>query len=410
MNNNSEENGKISNKNTLAKAEKEKTQDKNKKNLLHTIKEEYKENSEEESKVLNQKKKRRKLKQENSQNVLNDIPITFKKGTSPKHIVELLKEHGSFSKDALPVATGFQPDTIRKTLKRMERQNIIVRTKTWGGDYSITLTRYARNRLGLNSKRDTPRTQRKLARTDNLSLTRTMFNESTPRKTEVEGQYADIKEIRKLTPNAGKSLNTTRMNGIYHHGNTPYAVYNLKGSDFWRNSTEKATKEYIQNIILNRSMPHGIFFIPDYDYALKILKPLQFGMHSRITAETCYNKMYLVPSDNYGMEQLRLFRTYENTYEKFVEISLEPEEVRLSTNGYIDGVKDGINTAVMFDGDIVKLSSIIDLYTIRIIDNINILCYDFQLDFYREALKNLPNTIFNSFSIQEVSEVIEDEI
>ena len=61
---------------------------------------------------------------------------------------------------------------------------------------------------------------------------------------------------------------------------------------------------------------------------------------------------------------------------------------------------------VLFSGDIIRIKKIYRLLDARMLERINIICYDFQEDFLQEVFSPWSDrVVFNSYSIEDVREV-----
>lgn len=143
------------------------------------------------------------------------------------------------------------------------------------------------------------------------------------------------------------------------------------------------------------------------DAALNMLGSQQRNKKNPLPWQTCYDKMYIIPVDNYGVEQLRLFRMYEDVMEKYVMITFEQEERRNTDSSLIDGQIDGTPVSVMFNLDITRLGSLIAICDPRYMKRLSVICFDFQQEFYKKAFEKYPHVGINPYPIDEVKKMLD---
>lgn len=345
----------------------------------------------------------------------NKHPGTLKPGTTGYEIIEALKQYEIYPEENLKlIISDKKPETIRKIIRKLEVSGFVIRKKVRGKIY-ISLSRYCKeifeieqNQMASNEKR--------LKRLGDIALATTMFNYSIPfhaMSAVNESFYQPKTEIVEMYPGCEKVINISRIIGVYHHYGQIIPVFKLGGTMRWIDNAERQVKEYLERRIYNAPICKAIYFIDDYNEAVKYLYPPEsstrnYGEALRESFElsTCYEKAFLFAVDKLGMRQLELFRSYSNIEELFLEAVFEDEQKDMAPDSVVDGHIDDINCIVLFSGDIIRIKKIRRILEAGMLDKVNIICYDFQEDFLRLAFENWSDrVIYNSYSLRELREV-----
>ena len=92
--------------------------------------------------------------------------------------------------------------------------------------------------------------------------------------------------------------------------------------------------------------------------------------------------------------------------ELYLDAVFEKNERELSADSVIDGRIEETDCIVLFSGDIIRIKKIYRLLDARMLDRINIICFDFQEYFLRLAFSRWSNqVIINSYSTHDLMEV-----
>lgn len=203
------------------------------------------------------------------------------------------------------------------------------------------------------------------------------------------------------------------MAGIYHHYDEIIPVFFLGSSMYWVDNAERTVKEYLENRLYHKPINTCFFFIENYEKeAMRLIKEPEGGrnyglaLRESLELSSCYRKTFLFSTDRPGINQLKLFRSFSNIEELFLDAVFERNERELSEESVIDGRVEDTDCIVLFSGDIIRIKKIYRLLDARMLERINIICYDFQEDFLQEVFSPWSDrVVFNSYSIEDVREV-----
>ena len=130
------------------------------------------------------------------------------------------------------------------------------------------------------------------------------------------------------------------------------------------------------------------------------------SLRESLEFSSCYQKVFLFSTNWIGIKQLKLFRSFQNIEELFLEAVFEINQRNRSDDTVVDGYIDNINCIVLFSGDIIKIKKISRILDAGMLDHVNIICYDFQEDFLRTVFEEWnARVVYNSYSIEELKEV-----
>ena len=345
---------------------------------------------------------------------------TLKYGTTGYDIIKILMDYKYYPEDKLhELIPDKQPDTIRKTVKALENAGYILRKKGQGGHTVITLSRLGKDILNVQCE-DTATTPKKVTRMAALSVVNMMFHKSIPLKF-WEGKeneiYVSKQEIIVENPGCKQALTSSRFTGVYKHFGRIMPVYKLSSSMYWQENAERQTKEYLENRIFGLPITSAIFLIENYQTeAMRFIKPSEGerettgkALRESLELSSCYDKVFMFTTDRTGIEQLRLFRSLANIEDLFLDAVFE-EEDKSTSDSIIDGVIDGNFCVVLFANDIIRIKKLYRMLEHGLIDQCNIICFDFQEEFLRKVYEKWQDRlIYNSCSLKELWEVYETE-
>lgn len=346
----------------------------------------------------------------------NQNPGTLKPGTTGNEILYIIKQYGSYPEEKMKdLITNKKPDTIRKAIKRLENSGYITRRKGINGEIIIGLTRFSRELLSVDELK-TATTPKKLSRVANVAVASMMFEKSCPFINTIQHEFYEPKEnILKSNSNCEKMLNISRMVGVYHHYDEIIPVFKLGASMYWVDNAERSVKEYMEQQIYNTPITKAIFLIENYELeAMRFIKAPEgarntgSSLRESLEFSSCYQKVFLFSTNWIGIKQLKLFRSFQNIEELFLEAVFEANQRNRSGDTVVDGYMDNINCIVLFSGDIIKIKKIRRILDAGMLDHVNIICYDFQEDFLRTVFEKWNmRIVYNSYSIEELKEVFE---
>ena len=347
----------------------------------------------------------------------NKNPGTLKPGTTGNEILYIIKQYGNYPEEKVKeLIIDKKPDTIRKAIKRLENSGYVIRRKGINGEIIIGLTRFARELLSVDETRIAT-TPKKLSRIASLAITSMVFEKSCPTinsTNTVQHEFYESKEtILKANPGCEKILNISRMVGVYHHYDEIIPVFKLGTSMYWVDNAERSVKEYMEQRIYNVPITKAIFLIENYEIeAMRFIKVPEGARNSgsslreSLEFSSCYQKVFLFSTNWIGIKQLKLFRSFQNIEELFLEAVFEINQRNRSDDTVVDGYIDNINCIVLFSGDIIKIKKISRILDAGMLDHVNIICYDFQEDFLRTVFEEWnARVVYNSYSIEELKEV-----
>lgn len=117
---------------------------------------------------------------DNMRKKTEDLEFTFKKGTTGNEILKILKDAGgSYMEEGIKsLLSDKQPDTVRKTIRRLERAGYVLRKKGNSGEIVVVLS--TKGQEFLNVKMVIGNTPQKISRQGNMGAIYLMFNRSNP--------------------------------------------------------------------------------------------------------------------------------------------------------------------------------------------------------------------------------------
>lgn len=341
-------------------------------------------------------------------------PGTLKPGTTGYDILYILKQYGNYPEDKVKeLIPDKKPDTIRKSIRKLEDCNYLLRRRGIGGEYILSLTRFSKEMLMVQDY-NLSTSPKKLTRAANLAVVSMMFHKSALQNhTSTEEFYESKEELLKKYPESEKVLIVSRMTGVYHHYEKIIPVYMLGNSMYWVDNSERTVKEYLENRLYHKPINTCFFFIENYEKeAMRLLKEPDggrnygFALRESLELSSCYQKAFLFSTDRPGINQLQLFRSFANIEDLFLDAVFEKNERDLSEESVIDGRTEDTDCIVLFSGNIIRIKKIRRLLEAGMLERINIICYDFQEDFLQEAFRPWSDrVVFNSYSIDDVREV-----
>lgn len=345
---------------------------------------------------------------------------TLKFGTTGYDVIKILMDYNYYPEDKIyALIPDKRPDTIRKTIKLLENAGYILRKKSFGGKIVVTLSRLGKDILNVHNE-DTATSPKKLSRMANISMATMMFQKSIPIKS-WEGKeneiYISKQTIITENPGCKQALTSSRFIGVYKHFGRIMPVYKLGSSMYWQENAERQTKEYLENRIFGSQITSAIFLIENYHTeAMRFIEPLDGerettgkALRESLELSSCYEKVFMFTTDRTGIEQLRLFRSLANIEELFIDAVFEDEE-KSTSDSIIDGVIDGNFCVVLFANDIIRIKKIYRMLEHGLIDQCDIICFDFQEEFFRKVYEKWQDKlIYNSCSLKDLWEVYEPE-
>lgn len=341
-------------------------------------------------------------------------PGTLKPGTTGYDILYILKQYGNYPEEKIKeLIPDKKPDTIRKSIRKLEDCNYLLRRRGIGGEYILSLTRFSKEMLMVQNY-NLSTSPKKLTRAANLAVVSMMFHKSVlPYDTNAAEFYESKEDILKKYPESEKVLIVSRMAGIYHHYDEIIPVFFLGSSMYWVDNSERTVKEYIENRLYHKPINTCFFFIENYEKeAMRLVNEPDGGrnygvaLRESLELSSCYQKAFLFSTDRPGINQLKLFRSFSNIEELYLDAVFERNERELSADSVIDGRIDETDCIVLFSGDIIRIKRIYRLLDARMLDRINIICFDFQEYFLRAAFSRWSNqVIINSYSTHDLMEV-----
>ncbi len=345
---------------------------------------------------------------------------TLKCGTTGYDIIKIIMDYNYYPEYKLyELIPDKQPDTIRKSIKALENAGYILRKRSHGGDMVVTLSRLGRDILNIQSE-DIATTPQKVSRMASLSVVSMMFNKSIPARF-WEGKeneiYISKQEIISKNPGCKQALTSSRFTGVYRHFGKIMPVYKLGSSMYWQENAERQTKEYLENCIFGSPITSAIFLIENYHTeAMKFIEPFEGerettgrALRESLELSSCYDKVFMFTTDRTGIEQLRMFRSLANIEELFLDAVFEDEQ-KSTSDSIIDGIIDGNFCVVLFANDIIKIKKIYRMLEHGLIDQCNIICFDFQEEFLRKVYKEWQDKLlYSSCSLKDLWEVCETE-
>lgn len=345
---------------------------------------------------------------------------TLKYGTTGYDVIKILMDYKYYPEEKLQeLIPDKQPDTIRKAVKALENAGYILRKKGQGGNTVITLSRLGKDILNVQGE-DNATTPKKITRVAALSVVNMMFQKSIPLKF-WEGKeneiYVSKQEIIDENLGCKQALTSSRFTGVYKHFGKIMPVYKLSSSMYWKENAERQTKEYLENRIFGSPITSAIFLIENYQTeAMKFIEPSEGerettgkALRESLELSSCYEKVFMFTTDRTGIEQLRLFRSLANIEELFLDAVFE-EEDKSTSDSIIDGVIDGNFCVVLFANDIIRIKKLYRMLEHGLIDQCNIICFDFQEEFLRKVYEEWQDRlIYNSYSLKDLWEVYETE-
>lgn len=361
------------------------------------------------------------LKQRGFDDMANDNkkkPLSLKSGTVSNDILYILKEYGSYPESKIAdLIPDKKPYTIYRIILRLASEGYILRKKGAEDDYIISLSRLGQDILDVK-KYTTATTPRKLTRQGSLSVISMMFDKSIPQGDKEEvlkvTRLITKEEIIKQNPQSDKVLCTSRLGGVYYHFGEYMPVFKLGASMYWVDNAECQVKEYLEAQIFHQPITKAIFFIDSYEKEANRLlyQPEEdtrnFGKALRETLElsSCYKKVFLINTDREGIAQLRLFRSYKENEELYLESVFEEQQREDDPTDVVDGTINELKCTVLFSGDIIKIKRIRRMLENGMLDKLNIIGFNFQESFHRTAFSPWPDRVlYSSYSIAEVKEV-----
>lgn len=344
-------------------------------------------------------------------------PGTLKPGTTGNEILLILKQYGDYPEEKMKeLIPNKKPDTVRKAIRKLEDSGYVLRRKGIGGEIIVSLTRYTKEIFAVEHRKPST-SPKKLTRMGNIAVASMMFDKSQICSSKTHEEFYETKEeILNANPGCEKILNVSRMTGVYHHYTEIIPVFKLGNSMYWTDHAERMVKEYMEQRIFHVPITSALFFIDNYDEeAMKLLQPDEnahrnFGSALRESLElsSCYQKVFLITTNRIGINQLKLFRAFANIETLFLDAVFESDQRELVEESVIDGYIDGINCIVLFSGDIIRIKKICRILDAGMLNQVNIICYDFQEDFLRAAFSPWKDrVIYNSYSITELKEVFD---
>ena len=347
----------------------------------------------------------------------NNLRIpTLKVGTTGYEIINILSKYEYYSEKYLVDLIEKKQDTIRKTVKQLERNGYLVRKKGLLGENVLCLSRFGKDVLELyqDTKATTPK---KITRLANRAVANMMFDESCPysRNNELvkETFYQTKQEIIEQFPECPKAINASRFTGVYHHYGRLMMVFKLGSSMFWQENAERQVRDYLEQQIFHKPISNAIFLIESYEEeAMKFLIPTEnektkTGKTLRESLElaSCYEKAFMFTTDKTGINQLMLFRSIADIENMFLEAVFEDDQKSDTADSIIDGQIDGCDCIVLFTGDIIQIKKIHRMLDNNLLNEVVIICYDFQEEFLRKAFPWQDRIVFSSYSLSELREV-----
>ena len=361
------------------------------------------------------------LKQRGFDDMANDNkkkPLSLKEGTVSNDILYILKEYGSYPENKIAdLIPDKKPYTIYRIILRLASEGYILRKKGAEDDYIISLSRLGQDILDVK-KYTAATTPRKLTRQGSLSVISMMFDKSIP----LGDRDAVLKETHLITkeeiiaqyPKSDKVLCTSRFGGVYYHYGEYIPVFKLGASMYWVDNAESQVRDFLAGQIFHKPITKAIFFIDSYENEANRLlyQPEEdkrnFGKALRETLElsSCYKKVFLFNTDREGIAHLRLFRSFKENEELFLDSVFEERQRVNDPADVVDGYIDDLKCSVLFSGDIIKIKRIRRMLENGMLDKLNIIGFNFQESFHRTAFAPWPDrVIYNSYSIAEVKEV-----
>lgn len=347
-----------------------------------------------------------------------NIKVSFRKGTTGRDIMEVLKEAGGYYPEERlkTILSDKQPNTVRKMVRRLEKAGYVFRKKGYGRGIFVVLS--AQGQRFFNVEIASASTPKKITRHGNMGVVNLMFRRSTPFGDQEEilknTYYMTKKQIIEQFPKSERVLCTSRFIGIYVHYGEYIPVYRFGVSMYWVDNAEQQVKDYLAVQIFSAPIRKAIFLIEDYDHeAMRLVETPEHrpnwgkSLRESLELSSCYKKVFMFVDDKTGIEQLRLFRSYAMIEEQFLDIVFEEDERTYRENDVVNGYIDGEKCIVLFSGDIINVKRICRMLDHGLIDHTFIICYDFQEKFLREAFRYWPERVtFRSYSLVEVLEVI----
>ena len=342
-------------------------------------------------------------------------PGSLKPETTGYKIIDVLKQYENYPEDNLKLLiSDKKPETIRKIIKKLESSGFIIRKKIHGKNY-VSLSRFCKELLEIDQEQSV-HDARKIRRLGDIALATMMFDKTIPFHSEtglIESYFETKPDIVKQNPGCEKVINISRVIGIYHHYGQIIPVYKMGATMRWIDNTERQVKEYLEEQVYHTPITKAIYFIDDYNEAIKYLYPSESGtrnygeaLRESFELSTCYEKAFLFTVDNLGMKQLELFRSYAKIEDLFLEAVFEEEQKSNTPDSVVDGYIDDINCIVLFSGDIIRIKQIRRILETGMLDCVNIICYNFQEDYLRLAFETWSDrVIYNSYSLKDLREV-----
>jgi len=328
---------------------------------------------------------------------------SFRENTTCKEIMDILVLYGECSQDQLNRFIKKAEDTIRKSISRLESDGYVLTKKAYGKKI-VRLSKSSKDHYGIKDVQTNVTSEQRLTRNARATEVKMAFKLSEPsNRPSYKDAFEDIKMIKGEHPDL--SLKLSRIYGVYTHGNKHYAVFNIGSGITWRTSNEQNARTWLRDRYLHESLSAAMLLVNDMDSVSRMFL-LNNDKQKLSPANTIYNEMIVYPLTPEGHEELKLYRSLESPHEQFVRAVFNDDEINKYSNELYDGTWKASNpknapTVVLFDCDIMRVYSIMELARLNTVSAIYIACYDTQEEFFKEIFEDYPQVEIVAFSFRD---------